>query len=131
MEEDILGKNNLLASRNTGYFEAKKVLALNLMSSPGSGKTTLLEKTILSLKEQIPVAVIEGDQQTMNDAERIHRTLVERLQTRVSIEITIGALTYAPGDMDIERQGDGAHSFGSLSRGRGPWAMGRLLAGDR
>lgn len=73
MEEDILGKNNLLASRNSGYFEAKKVLALNLMSSPGSGKTTLLEKTIIALEGKRPVAVIEGDQQTMNDADRIHR----------------------------------------------------------
>ena len=74
MEEDILGKNNLLASRNRGYFEAKAVVALNLMSSPGSGKTTLLERTIMTLEGKKPVAVIEGDQQTLNDAERIHRT---------------------------------------------------------
>ena len=71
IETDILQRNNLLASRNSGYFEAKGMLVLNLMSSPGSGKTTLLEKTILALKEQTPVAVIEGDQQTMNDALRI------------------------------------------------------------
>lgn len=74
VEEDILGKNNLTASRNRGYFEAKGVVALNLMSSPGSGKTTLLEKTILALKSLKAVAVIEGDQQTLNDAERIHKT---------------------------------------------------------
>ncbi len=74
VEEDILGKNNLLASRNSGYFEAKSVVALNLMSSPGSGKTTLLEKSIVALEGKRPVAVIEGDQQTMNDAERIHET---------------------------------------------------------
>jgi len=74
VEEDILGKNNLLAARNRGYFEAKGVVALNLMSSPGSGKTTLLERTIEALKEKRPVAVIEGDQQTLNDAERIHKT---------------------------------------------------------
>ena len=74
LEEDILGKNNLLASRNSGYFEAKGVVALNLMSSPGSGKTTLLEKTIIALEGKKPVAVIEGDQQTLNDADRIHRT---------------------------------------------------------
>ncbi|MCK4880723.1 MAG: hydrogenase nickel incorporation protein HypB, partial [Bacteroidales bacterium] len=73
VEEDILGRNNLLASRNSGYFEAKGVVALNLMSSPGSGKTTLLEKTIMALEGKRPVAVIEGDQQTLNDAERIHR----------------------------------------------------------
>ena len=73
LEEDILGRNDLLASRNSGYFEAKGIVALNLMSSPGSGKTTLLEKTILALEGMRPVAVIEGDQQTMNDAERIQR----------------------------------------------------------
>ena len=73
VEEDILGKNNLLASRNRGYFEAKGVVALNLMRSPGSGKTTLLEITIKALKGLRPVAVIEGDQQTLNDAERIHK----------------------------------------------------------
>ena len=74
VEEDILGKNKLLASRNRGYFEAKGVVALNLMSSPGSGKTTLLEKTIRALEGVRPVAVIEGDQQTLNDADRIHKT---------------------------------------------------------
>lgn len=71
LEEDILGKNSLLASRNSGYFEALGVVALNLMSSPGSGKTTLLERTIKSLEGKRPVAVIEGDQQTLRDAERI------------------------------------------------------------
>lgn len=74
VEEDILGKNRLLASRNRGYFDARGVVTLNLMSSPGSGKTTLLEKTIVALKGVRPVAVIEGDQQTLNDAERIHKT---------------------------------------------------------
>ena len=74
LEEDILGKNKLLASRNSGYFEAKGVVALNLMSSPGSGKTTLLEQTIKALDGKRPVSVIEGDQQTLNDAERIHKT---------------------------------------------------------
>ena len=64
----------MLASRNSGYFEAKGVVALNLMSSPGSGKTTLLEKTIIALEGKKAVAVIEGDQQTLNDAERIHKT---------------------------------------------------------
>lgn len=68
---DILSKNNLLAERNRGYFEAKEIKALNLMSSPGSGKTTLLEKTIKMLSGKLPVAVIEGDQQTLNDAQRI------------------------------------------------------------
>ncbi|MBC8486253.1 MAG: hydrogenase nickel incorporation protein HypB [Bacteroidetes bacterium] len=71
--QDILGKNNLLAERNRGYFEAKNILALNLVSSPGSGKTSLLEKTIKDLGKEIKFYVIEGDQQTMNDANRIDK----------------------------------------------------------
>lgn len=74
LERDILHKNNLLAERNRGYFEAKGILSLNLVSSPGSGKTTLLERTLTDLRDQIKVAVIEGDQQTSNDADRIHAT---------------------------------------------------------
>jgi len=74
VETDILSKNNLIAERNRGYFEAKNIFTLNLVSSPGSGKTTILEKTISSLKNQITCAVIEGDQQTMNDANRIDAT---------------------------------------------------------
>ncbi len=71
VEEDILTRNNRLAERNRGWFEAREVRAFNLMSSPGSGKTTLLEKTIQALGREQPVYVIEGDQQTMNDARRI------------------------------------------------------------
>jgi len=74
LEQDILYKNNLLAERNRGYFEAKNILALNLVSSPGSGKTTFLEKTIQLFKDGPEVAVIEGDQQTSNDADRIAST---------------------------------------------------------
>lgn len=74
VETNVLEKNNLLAERNRGYFEAKNIFALNLVSSPGSGKTTLLEKTISQIKDKTECAVIEGDQQTMNDAERIAAT---------------------------------------------------------
>lgn len=74
VETDILQKNNLLAERNRGFFEAKNIFAINLMSSPGSGKTTLLEKTIGKLGKDTRVAVIEGDQQTLNDAKRIEAT---------------------------------------------------------
>ena len=74
IEQDVLHQNNLLAARNRGYFDAKNVLALNLVSSPGSGKTSLLEKTLIDLKGEIEFAVIEGDQQTRNDADRIHAT---------------------------------------------------------
>jgi len=74
IEQDILYKNNLLAERNRGYFQARNVLALNLVSSPGSGKTTILEKTINDLSKNITFSVIEGDQQTMNDSRRIKAT---------------------------------------------------------
>jgi hydrogenase nickel incorporation protein HypB len=73
IETDVLHKNNLLAQRNRGYFDAKGITALNLVSSPGSGKTTLLERTIHELRSR-KVYVIEGDQQTSLDADRILAT---------------------------------------------------------
>jgi len=80
IETDILLANNLMAERNRGMFEAKNLTVINLMSSPGSGKTTLLERTISELKDNIQFSVIEGDQQTMNDAERIKKTGVPVVQ---------------------------------------------------
>lgn len=71
VEQDVLLRNNLLAERNRGYFEGRHVLALNLVSSPGSGKTLLLERTIKELSGKLTPFVIEGDQQTVNDARRI------------------------------------------------------------
>ncbi|HNW98951.1 MAG TPA: hydrogenase nickel incorporation protein HypB [Bacteroidales bacterium] len=74
IEQDIMHKNDMLAERNRGYFEAKNIFTLNLVSSPGSGKTSLLERTINELKREMKFYVIEGDQQTMNDANRINAT---------------------------------------------------------
>lgn len=74
VEQDILLENNLLAQRNRGFFEGRNILAINLVSSPGSGKTSLLERTLTDLKGELSFAVIEGDQQTANDADRIHAT---------------------------------------------------------
>jgi len=74
LEQDILYKNNLLAERNRGFLQAKNISAFNLVSSPGSGKTTLLERTVVALEGKIPLSIIEGDQQTSNDAERIADT---------------------------------------------------------
>ncbi len=71
LQEEILSKNNVLAERNRGWFEGRNILALNLVSSPGSGKTTLLERTIRDLGNELSLSVIEGDQETANDAERI------------------------------------------------------------
>lgn len=74
LEADILAKNNLLAERNRGWFEGRNILALNLVSSPGAGKTTLLERTLTDLKDGLPISVVEGDQETVNDAQRIKAT---------------------------------------------------------
>jgi hydrogenase nickel incorporation protein HypB len=74
LEQDILYQNNLLAERNRGFFMAKNIVAINLVSSPGSGKTTLLEKTIRMLDSSVSLSIIEGDQQTSNDADRIAAT---------------------------------------------------------
>jgi hydrogenase nickel incorporation protein HypB len=74
IEEDILGKNNRLAGFNRTLFKDKGIFVLNLVSSPGSGKTTLLERTLRDLSQNLRCAVIEGDQQTDNDAQRIAAT---------------------------------------------------------
>lgn len=71
VEQNILQHNEVMAARNKGYFDAKNIFALNLVSSPGSGKTSLLERTLQDLKNEIQFYVIEGDQQTLNDANRI------------------------------------------------------------
>ncbi|MFH1342685.1 MAG: hydrogenase nickel incorporation protein HypB [Pseudomonadota bacterium] len=74
LEKDILAKNDEYADANRSLFAERGVLALNLVSSPGSGKTTLLCQTIEALEDTLPIAVIEGDQQTSNDADRIRAT---------------------------------------------------------
>lgn len=80
LEQNVLQQNNLLAERNRGFLEALHVQAFNLVSSPGSGKTTLLESTIRLFDNKTPMAVIEGDQQTMNDARRMEATGVPVVQ---------------------------------------------------
>jgi hydrogenase nickel incorporation protein HypB len=80
IEQDILGLNNKMAERNRGFLEAKNIIALNLVSSPGSGKTTLLEKTLLHISGKKNCYVIEGDQQTDNDAKRIAATGAQVVQ---------------------------------------------------
>ncbi len=73
-EQQVLAKNDRLAARNRGWLEGRGIIAVNLMSSPGSGKTTLLERTIRDLSPRRPICVIEGDQETLLDAERIRST---------------------------------------------------------
>jgi len=74
LEQQVLAKNDLLAERNRGWLEARDTVAVNLMSSPGSGKTTLLERTIREAGQGIPISVVEGDQATLLDANRIRAT---------------------------------------------------------
>jgi hydrogenase nickel incorporation protein HypB len=80
VERDILGKNDRLAADNRARFAADGVLAFNLVSSPGAGKTSLLVRAVSELKESFAIGVIEGDQQTSNDAERIRATGVPAIQ---------------------------------------------------
>ncbi|MBK9326884.1 MAG: hydrogenase nickel incorporation protein HypB [Hydrogenophilales bacterium] len=80
IEQDILGKNNRYADGNRKHFAEHGIFAVNLVSSPGSGKTTLLVKTIELLKDKAKVAVVEGDQQTSNDADRIRATGAPAIQ---------------------------------------------------
>ncbi len=80
LEHDILAKNNAYAAENRSFFAGHGILALNLVSSPGSGKTSLLVKTIEMLGDRLKSYVVEGDQQTANDAERIRATGAPAIQ---------------------------------------------------
>jgi hydrogenase nickel incorporation protein HypB len=80
IEQDILNKNNRYAEKNRRHFQTQRIWTLNLVSSPGAGKTALLVKTLADFKDQEALAVIVGDQQTSNDAERIRATGVPALQ---------------------------------------------------
>jgi len=80
VEQDIVGKNDALAAENRKRFAERGIFAVNLVSSPGSGKTTLLVKTIEALKDRHEVVVIEGDQETSHDADRIRTTGARALQ---------------------------------------------------
>ncbi len=80
VEEAILSKNQAFAMQNRKFFKKNQMLVLNMVSSPGSGKTTLLVNTIQQLKSHRPIAVIEGDQQTTLDADRIRETQIPVVQ---------------------------------------------------
>jgi len=80
IEQDILSKNDEYARANRQAFAENGILTLNLVSSPGSGKTSLLTRTLQDLGDEIPMAVIEGDQETSRDADRIRETGVRAVQ---------------------------------------------------
>ena len=80
LEQDLLAYNQGFADANRRLFAARGLLVLNLVSSPGSGKTSLLARTLEALREEMPLAVIEGDQQTSRDADRLRATGVPAIQ---------------------------------------------------
>jgi hydrogenase nickel incorporation protein HypB len=102
MEMDVLAKNNRLAERNRGWFAGRNILALNLMSAPGAGKTTLLERTISDLGKELALSVIEGDQETINDAERIRATGCHVVQINTGTGCHLDAVMLAKGLQQLD-----------------------------
>ncbi|MDB4993992.1 MAG: hydrogenase accessory protein HypB [Myxococcaceae bacterium] len=95
MEQAVLAKNDRFAGMNRAFFRARGILALNLTSSPGAGKTTLLERVVRDLRDDVALSVVEGDQETENDARRI------RAAGCRAIQINTGAGCH----LDAERVG--------------------------
>ncbi|BFM41354.1 hydrogenase nickel incorporation protein HypB [Synechocystis sp. LKSZ1] len=91
--QSILSKNDRLAERNRGYFQAKEVYVLNLLSSPGAGKTSFIERTLRDCQASHPMAVIVGDLETDNDAQRLRQTGAK------AIQITTGNLCHLEAEM--------------------------------
>jgi hydrogenase nickel incorporation protein HypB len=90
---NLLVENDQEAAHNRSHFDARGVLAINLMSSPGAGKTALLEATIAALRDELRIAVIEGDLETENDAERI------RAQGVPAVQISTGSACHLDAHM--------------------------------
>ncbi|MDJ0894448.1 MAG: hydrogenase nickel incorporation protein HypB [Alphaproteobacteria bacterium] len=80
LEIDLMSKNDAVAARNRAFLAERGILAVNLMSSPGSGKTSLLVRTLELLRGEMPAAVIEGDQATTHDTDRIRACGVPAMQ---------------------------------------------------
>ncbi|MGA3063807.1 MAG: hydrogenase nickel incorporation protein HypB [Methylocystis sp.] len=93
LQTRILAKNDAFADKNRAWFRGREILALNLVSSPGSGKTTLLERTIKDLKDKFKLFVVEGDQATARDGERI------RAAGAAAVQINTGSGCHLEADM--------------------------------
>ena len=102
VEQDLLSKNNGYAEQNRAYFKQHHIFTLNLVSSPGAGKTSLLVETIKALKESFPIAVIEGDQQTEHDADRIRTTGIPALQINTGRACHLDAHSIGHAAMDLK-----------------------------
>jgi hydrogenase nickel incorporation protein HypB len=102
LEHEVLAKNNQLAERNRGWFAGRNILALNLVSAPGSGKTTLLERTIRDLSNELALQIIEGDQETLHDAERIRATGCRVVQINTGVACHLDAAMVARGLQQLD-----------------------------
>ncbi|CAB3799149.1 hydrogenase nickel incorporation protein HypB [Pararobbsia alpina] len=102
LEQDVLAKNQSIAEDNRAWLASREIVALNLVSSPGAGKTTLLERTIRDLRGTLPIQVIEGDQATLNDAERIRATgcRVVQINTGTGCHLDAGMVSRALEQLD-------------------------------
>ncbi len=102
--QDILGRNDAIAGKNKALFDAHGILAINLLGSPGSGKTTLLEKTIANLKNDLRLAVIEGDLFTDKDADRIaqHHVPVIQINTNGGCHLDAPMVEEVLGDLNLD-----------------------------
>lgn len=104
IEQDILSENQQHADSNHAYFKAHNINAINLVSSPGSGKTTLLEKSLSQLNKDYACAVIEGDQLTERDAERIRRTgtPVKQINTGKTCHLDAHMISHAHPELNLK-----------------------------
>lgn len=107
IEQNILSKNDGYAGANRERLEALGIVALNLVSSPGAGKTTLLVETLNRLKDAIDLRVIEGDQESANDAERIRATGVRAIQVNTGRGCHLDAhmVGHAMDELDLPKHG--------------------------
>lgn len=99
LNQPVLDQNDRLAERNRGYFKAKKLLVINVLSSPGAGKTTLLQKTITQLGKRLRAGVIVGDLETDNDAIRLRATGAP------AVQITTGTVCHLDAEMVARAMG--------------------------
>jgi hydrogenase nickel incorporation protein HypB len=104
IETDILAKNNRMAQANRALFQSRGIFVLNLVSSPGSGKTTILERTLKDLSGSLRSAVVEGDQQTDNDAVRIAATgvPVKQVNTGAGCHLDAHMVLHATEHFDLD-----------------------------
>ncbi|QGN00160.1 hydrogenase nickel incorporation protein HypB [Methylocystis parvus] len=101
LQQRLLAKNDAIAAQNRAWLQGREILALNIMSSPGAGKTTLLERTIAKLKDDVPLFVIEGDQATSVDGERIRAAGASTIQVNTGAGCHLEADMIARGLMEL------------------------------